>query len=265
MTARTAAEARGDLAEQLLPVAAHMACLVHGDGGASDIQQALAGLDSTQRDALIVVLAAMVDPDRPVGAALGWLDFNEHGAAAVAPVDDRDTIRTLAESVEPELDEHYVDPAAVDAYLHGQNVVVSKAEQLEAIRIGCALGMSYQDFDRLHGLKMNTTSTFVSRARKVYVDWGIEFRVGNSTNGVAVFSEDQVIEIRERAQAGGTNVEIALAYGVTGPAISRIVCGDAYPRYGGPIRPKRNSGPSNATREVWAHTSARPLELAEAS
>lgn len=49
------------------------------------------------------------------------------------------------------------------------------------------------------------------------------------------FTEEQVIEIRER-YAGGDVTQAALGeeFGVTGPAISYIVRGISYPQYGGP-------------------------------
>lgn len=78
MTALTPQQ-RGDLAEQLLPVAARLACLVHGDGGARDVHQAVARLDDDQRDALLIVLAGLVDPDAHLNQLLGYVTWDEHG------------------------------------------------------------------------------------------------------------------------------------------------------------------------------------------
>lgn len=78
MTALTAAE-RGELAERLLPVAANLVRLVHGDGGPRDIQQVLARLNPDELDALPVVLAALVDPARSLADALGWVTWDCHG------------------------------------------------------------------------------------------------------------------------------------------------------------------------------------------
>lgn len=72
-------EQRGDLAEELLPVAARLACLVHGDGGARDIHQAVARLNQDQRDALLIVLAGLVDPDAHLNDILGYITWDEHG------------------------------------------------------------------------------------------------------------------------------------------------------------------------------------------
>jgi hypothetical protein len=98
MTALTATE-RGDLAERLLPIAAQLVCLVHGEGGPRDIQQLLARLTADDRDALPILVAALADPDRPLAAALRWLDFTEDGAPAT-PVRVLGTVRDLAAEAE---------------------------------------------------------------------------------------------------------------------------------------------------------------------
>ncbi|MFE2911294.1 hypothetical protein [Kitasatospora indigofera] len=76
---------RGDLAERLLPYAARLACLVRGDGNERDIAQHIARLDRGERDALLVVLAALVDPDMPLAEALGHVTWDEHGRPAERP------------------------------------------------------------------------------------------------------------------------------------------------------------------------------------
>jgi hypothetical protein len=94
MSALTA-EQRGDLAEELLPVAARFVCLVHGDGDTRDIQQAFARLSAAEVFALAVGLAALADPDQPVAEALAWVTFDEHSQPA-APVRVLGTVRDLA-------------------------------------------------------------------------------------------------------------------------------------------------------------------------
>ncbi|MER5350643.1 hypothetical protein ABT093_09960 [Kitasatospora sp. NPDC002551] len=79
-------EERGDLAEAMLPYASRLACLTHGDGDAEDIQRTIARLDDTQRAALIVVLASMVDPDAALQDVLGHVTWDEHGRAAGIPL-----------------------------------------------------------------------------------------------------------------------------------------------------------------------------------
>ena len=116
------AEQRGDLAESMLPVAATMTLLVHGDGGPEDVQEVLAELDDTQRAALIVVLAGLVDPEQMLSKALGWVEFDETGALAVPQWDEKRTVRDLAEEQELAEDPDYVDPVAVRRYLAGSRV-----------------------------------------------------------------------------------------------------------------------------------------------
>jgi hypothetical protein len=71
----------GDLADRLVPVAAGLACLVHGDGTSHDIAHVLNRLDEQQRIALIVVLAGLVDPDAALDDTFGYLDWDEYGRA----------------------------------------------------------------------------------------------------------------------------------------------------------------------------------------
>lgn len=258
------AVSRGDLAEDMLPVAAHLAVLVHGDGGPQDVREVLAKLDDVQKNALIVVLAGMVDPDRPIGAVLGWLDFDEHGGTAAPAWDESDTVRTLAEAPDPQWDPAFIDPAAVDAYLNGRPVKVNKGERLEAIRIALARGLMYPDLDALHNLAEGATSTFISRSRKTFQEWAIPFPPLARPDATLTFTEPEVIGIRHRSAAGATDAEIAMSYGVARETITRLVSGDSYKQFGGPIRPKRENIPSVASRTLWAHTSAQAPALAAA-
>lgn len=90
------AEQRGDLAEQLLPVAARLACIVHGDGGDRDAHQAIARLSPDERDALLIVLAGLVDPDARLTDVLAYLAWDETGKPQ-RPARVGGTIRDLAE------------------------------------------------------------------------------------------------------------------------------------------------------------------------
>jgi hypothetical protein len=73
---------RGDLADRLVPIAAGLACIVHGDGDQRDIAHVLAQLDQVERDALIVVLAGLIDPDATIADTFGYLTWDEHGMPA---------------------------------------------------------------------------------------------------------------------------------------------------------------------------------------
>lgn len=93
-TTLTPAE-RGDLAERMLPIAAQLACIVHGDGDQQDIRYALGQLDHIERDALIVVLAGLVNPDTALSDALAYITWDESGRPA-QPTDAAGTIRGAA-------------------------------------------------------------------------------------------------------------------------------------------------------------------------
>ena len=94
MTALTAAE-RGDLANRMLPVAGRLACIAHGDGDARDVAHTLDPLDRVELVAVIVNLAAMVDPDAPLADLLGHVTWDENGMAAETPKYGRLTPRSL--------------------------------------------------------------------------------------------------------------------------------------------------------------------------
>lgn len=242
------------MAEALLPVAAQLAVLVHGDGGPEDVQAVLEQLDETQRTALIVVLAGLVNPDEPMGNALGWLDFNEHGDTVVPAWGARSTVRDMAP--EPVLDDEevFVDPVAVRLYVEGQPVAVSPRERLAAVVEATRRGLSYQDLDRMHGLKGGSTSTFMSRTRKAFAARGEAFPALERPDApTAVLSDVQVVAIRERFAAGGvTDMDLALVYGVTRNTITNLLNGSSYRNAGGPIRKKRQQNkPGPATRTLW--------------
>lgn len=78
MNTLTASE-RGDLAERMLPVAARIAAIVHGDGDAKDIAHALDQLDRIELIAVIVALGALADPDQTIADALGFITWDEEG------------------------------------------------------------------------------------------------------------------------------------------------------------------------------------------
>lgn len=243
MSTLNTARDRGDLAEAMLPVAANLACLVHGDGGPEDIQEQLAALDAAQKDALIVVLAGLVDPDGTTSRSLGWLTFDEHGqpVAATAALDDRTTLRQLAEDSEVEAE--VVDEVAVMAYMQGRPVTVTPRERVEAIALGVRRGMTYPDFDRAHGLTKGATSSFISRERKRAAKKGEPFPDLVPVTGGTKLTEQQVVAIREAVEAGTGFLSLSLSYGVDRGVISRLVHGETYQEFGGPIRVgRRRSG-----------------------
>ena len=79
------AEERGDLAERLIPKALDLAGLVHGDGGADDIDRFLRCLTLDEAGPLLVVLAAMVNVEATTADMLRWITFDEHSRPLPRP------------------------------------------------------------------------------------------------------------------------------------------------------------------------------------
>ncbi|MFD9004460.1 hypothetical protein ACFV0T_26465 [Streptomyces sp. NPDC059582] len=241
------AEARGDLAEQMLPVAAHLAVLVHGDGGPQDVREVLESLDSTQKDALLVVLAGLVDPEQPVGKALGWLDFNEHGSLTVPSWSEQSSVRDLAPETVEAVDDEYVDEVAVGKFVLGFHVDVTDAEFLAAVQQCVAMGKTLSDVDALQGWRKKTAENWVNRLKKRYQRAGREFPALGP--GLRAFTEQEVIRIREQSKDGASDVRLGMSYDVTRETIRAIVTGKRYAQYGGPIRTTRSTQSAKASRE----------------
>lgn len=244
-------EQRGDLAEEMLPTAAHLAVLVHGDGGPEDIAEVLAGLDDTQKTALIVALAGLVDPEQPLGKALGWLDFDEHGALTVPVWQAKSTVRQLADEVQPALedDDTFIDEVAVEQFIEGKTRAVTPRERMEAIRRAARRGISYLELDAVHGLRSGTTAQFVSRERRKYAARGEEFPEIVRPGARRDFTEAEVIAIRERAAAGATFLELSMAYDVSRDTIRGICHGHSYTQFGGPTRSGATAQGLRASRD----------------
>lgn len=268
MSVLTAAQ-RGDLAEDMLKVAANMAVLVHGDGGPEDVQEVLAELDDTQRTALIVVLAGLVDPEQPMAKALGWLEFDETGALAVPRWDEERPVRDLAEAGELAEDPDYVDSEAVRRFLAGSRVSLTDAEFLVAVEHAAAQGLTLFELDRRQRVTRGVNGNRVYRMRRAYQRAGRDLPAALRSDGKQVeFTNAQVVEIRERYAAGGvTDLELSLQYGRTRKAISTLLSGASYRNAGGPIRVPRGSKPQEVSRAGFAgHTGAAPTaDVARAS
>ncbi|MYR75116.1 Transcription factor WhiB [Streptomyces sp. OspMP-M45] len=143
---------------------------------------------------------------------------------------------------------------AVARYLSGADGEVLPQERLEAVARGVRAGMSYLDFDRMHGLAKGATSVFVSRARKVCADKGFTFPdMGARRSGSRVLSDEQVVKLRERSAAGGvTDLELAMQVGVARKTVTGLLSGQSYKDVGGPIRRPRENKPGESTRVLWA-------------
>ena len=242
-------EQRGDLAEQMLPLAAHLAVLVHGDGGPEDVAEALAGLDDTAKNALIVCLAGLVDPEQPVGKALGWLDFNEHGSLTVPSWSEERSVRDLAPEPAEELDDEYVDQVAVTKFVKGFRVdSLTDAEFLTAVKQCVAQGMALADVDALRKWPRRTAENWVNRLRKQYQRSGRAFP-SLAQPGLRVLTEEEVVALREKSHAGATDLAVAMAFGISQKTVGDICRGKRYAQYGGPIRQPKQVHRLPATRE----------------
>lgn len=239
---------RGDLAEELLPVAGRLAVMVQGDGGLEEIAEFLGRLDQDRLYGLAVVLAGMVDTDKPLGALLGWMDFDEYGRRVKPVVSDPRTLRELAG--EEELEDEVVDEVAVAAYVEGRRVSVTNEERLQAI-IRCAgYGMTYAEIDQMHRLYTGATQQFVTRFRRVYEARGAVFPEIPRRGGSRVFTEAEVVDIRTRSMGGTSDDVLAVSYDTRPEDIGHICRGRRYPQYGGPVR-QAKVGPSRNTRRYW--------------
>lgn len=243
-------EQRGDLAENMLPTAAHLAVLVHGDGGPEDVAQVLAGLDDTAKNALIVVLAGLVDPEQPVGKALGWLDFNEHGSLTVpASWSEERSVRDLAPEPEADLDDDYVDQVAVAKFVKGFQVdSLTDTEFIEAVRQCTARGLTFTDMDQLRRWPAKTTENWVNRLRRRYQRSGRTFPKLARPGSARGFSEAEVVAMREKAHAGATDLELSMSFDCNRETVRSIVTGKRYTQYGGPIREARSAKGVQASR-----------------
>ncbi|MFC7794584.1 hypothetical protein [Streptomyces cinereoruber] len=256
------AQDRGDLAERMLVDAARLATIVHGDGTAEDVARITSRLDRQQMDALVVVLAGLVDPDRPLGALLCWMEFDEHGKAAKPDLADRRTLRTIAEEWEENLDTpaeaDMVDEVAVRAYSDGRRVEVTDKERLLAVaRCVSVRGMTYEQIDHMQRLPVKATSRFVERMKGAYERDGREFPTFGRPDTRPQLSEAQVVAIRERSAAGTPDRVLAVEYDSTLEVIGAICRGRRYAQYGGPVRGPRK-GPSEQSQKHWVTGAYQP-------
>ena len=254
-------EQRGSLVERMLPQAANLALLVHGDGGPEDIAEVLAGLDETEKNALIVVLASMVDPDRPVGKGMSWTAVTKNAALPMPAWLEQKPLREHATEDTSELEADFVDWAAVEKFVTGFRVEVTDADFLAAVQKCVALGMTLADVDHLRRWEAKTAENWVNRLRKRYQ------RAGRTFPSLAPprpreFTEAEVIQIRERSAAGATDLELAMSFDCKRETIAWICRGRSYKEFGGPIRQVRNAKGVRASRDfMCGHGGSSQLAL----
>ncbi|MFB7592391.1 hypothetical protein [Streptomyces sp. NPDC056169] len=161
------AQDRGDLAAEMLPVAARLAVIVQGDGGVQDVEELLDELDQQRQTALLVVLAGLVDPDSSLGTVLGWLDFDEHGAPAEAVQTSRRTLRDLV--VEPAPMDAGVDEVAVERALShpagAAGVRLNRDERRLGVDRGIRRGLSYEQVAERLGMSVPAVKRAWDRAK----------------------------------------------------------------------------------------------------
>jgi hypothetical protein len=76
--ARAAAARRGELAERMVSVAIELACLVR-DEGPDEIGAFISALTGEERDALLIIQAALIPDDTDVKTLLSWVTWDEYG------------------------------------------------------------------------------------------------------------------------------------------------------------------------------------------
>lgn len=76
-------ETAGDRAQRLVSLGLELACAVREDPRET-ICARICAIDSGDKDALIVTLAALVDIDQPAEQLLSWVTWDEHGSSLKA-------------------------------------------------------------------------------------------------------------------------------------------------------------------------------------
>lgn len=137
------AEERGDLVEALLPDAAGLVVAVREETQ-EQITARLRGLSRHELEVVAVVLAAISDPDRGLREALGWINFDEHGA----PLNHRflatRTVREVPSTAIPHTKGRSgVDEVAVERTLQGDPQPLNSEERALAVDRGIRRGMDY--------------------------------------------------------------------------------------------------------------------------
>ncbi|MEZ7005609.1 hypothetical protein [Streptomyces sp. AD55] len=137
-------EERGDLAEALLPEAAGLVVDVH-EGAPEEVEARLSRLGRHELEALAVVLAGIVDPDRSLKAALGWVTFDEYGER-LFPSQTTRSVKAVRDLVREPRCRSRVDLVAVHRALtaDGAGRPLTASERRLAVEIGVGRGFSHQ-------------------------------------------------------------------------------------------------------------------------
>lgn len=155
---------RGDLAEALIPQAAALAVAVREEPQ-EEIADRLRGLSHHELEALAVVLAAMVDPDRSLKDALAWIDFDEYGDPTTWKSTVKQTVRQSAKKP-PQDRSHGIDEVAVHRALTGERVPLNSRERTRAIEVGLRRGLGYTAVAEALGMQRETVQRSWERIKE---------------------------------------------------------------------------------------------------
>jgi hypothetical protein len=127
---------RGDLAEAMLPIAAALSEITHGDGGAQDVEWILGRLNPGEWPALVTVLASMVDPDALLVDVLGYVTWDANGRPLKDHPDLSGTVRDLSPK--------WHTPSGVNEAFEAEQIQRARAHYgdngMDAVEIGRRLG-----------------------------------------------------------------------------------------------------------------------------
>jgi len=155
-----------ELAEAMVPVAARLVVAVHGEGGRDDVAALWAELTPHQQVALAVVLAAMVNPDRSLGAALGWITWDAKGDPLSPGLAETRTIRDVAgESEVVHGAGEFVDPVVIRRALSGDRVEATAAERRAVFEAAVEAGVAPMVVAAGLGIDLKLAQKSVERAR----------------------------------------------------------------------------------------------------
>lgn len=157
------AEERGDLVEALLPDAAGLVVAVREETQ-EQITARLRGMSRHELEVVAVLLAAMADPDRGLREALGWIDFDEHGAPLKARSYVTRSVRELVSVEAPR--GRGIDQVAVNRVLAGDRLGLSREERALAVDRGIRRGMSYDLVAERLGMEREAVMRAWDRAKR---------------------------------------------------------------------------------------------------
>ncbi|MFJ2202436.1 hypothetical protein [Streptomyces violaceusniger] len=126
-----------------------------------------------------------------------------------------------------------------------------------------ARGVSWNEMDVEEGLAPGTMLQRVCRWRRDAEQRGVPIPSALEREQNKL-TQAQVVRMRERAAEGVTDVEQAAELGISRQQVTRIVSGESYRHFGGPIRAKRDGRPRKESRMEWLRSNGGEAGLAKA-